>query len=69
MYVFCHNSSRNFELTFLAVPMDLQVGNETIEINDHRMVLQLADEINAYNGGNDTELAVHFIPWYNTHPK
>jgi len=49
--------------------MDLQVGNETIEINDHRMVLQLADEINAYNGGNDTELAVNFIPWYNTHPK
>jgi hypothetical protein len=34
--------------------------NETIEINDHKMVFQLADAINNYNG-NDSSLMVNFI--------
>ncbi|KAF2215452.1 hypothetical protein CERZMDRAFT_94863 [Cercospora zeae-maydis SCOH1-5] len=35
---------------------------ETIQINDHRMVFQLADELNKQNG-NNSEYAVKFIPW------
>jgi hypothetical protein len=34
--------------------------NETIEINDHKMVFQLADAINNYNR-NDSSLMVNFI--------
>lgn len=34
--------------------------NETIEINDHKMVFQLADAINNLNG-NDSSLKVNFI--------
>lgn len=34
--------------------------NETFDINDHKMVFQLADAINNYNG-NDTALVVKFI--------
>lgn len=34
--------------------------NDTVEINDHKMVFQLADAINNYNG-NDSALMVNFI--------
>jgi len=34
--------------------------NDTIEIQDHKMVFQLADAINSLNG-NDPALAVKFI--------
>lgn len=36
--------------------------NETLDINDHKMVFQLADYLNTLNG-NDSALAVKFIPW------
>ncbi|KAF2220832.1 putative L-amino-acid oxidase [Elsinoe ampelina] len=36
--------------------------NETLEIQDHKMVFQLADTLNRMNG-NRTDLAVSFIPW------
>lgn len=36
--------------------------NETIQIQDHRMVFQLADTLNAMNG-NDSTYKVNFIPW------
>ncbi|KAI9692705.1 MAG: hypothetical protein M1820_009456 [Bogoriella megaspora] len=36
--------------------------NETVQILDHRMVFQLAADLNAIHG-NDSSLAVNFIPW------
>lgn len=41
--------------------------NETLEINDHKMVFQLADALNKLNG-NDSSLAVNFIPWIRVSP-
>jgi hypothetical protein len=37
--------------------------NETLPIQDHKMVFQLAEVLNEMNGGNDSDLAVKFIPW------
>ncbi|CAG8981043.1 hypothetical protein HYALB_00008197 [Hymenoscyphus albidus] len=36
--------------------------NDTLEIRDHQMVFQLGEKLNELNG-NDSELAVNFIPW------
>ncbi|KAH9876478.1 hypothetical protein J1614_003609 [Plenodomus biglobosus] len=36
--------------------------NETLDIQDHKMVFQLADILNQMNG-NESSLAVNFIPW------
>lgn len=36
--------------------------NETITINDHKLVFQLAAKLNEING-NDSSYAVNFIPW------
>jgi monoamine oxidase len=36
--------------------------NETLDIQDHKMVFQLAEVLNNLNG-NDSALAVNFIPW------
>ncbi|PNS16612.1 Polyamine oxidase [Sphaceloma murrayae] len=36
--------------------------NETLEIQDHKMVFQLAETLNRLNG-NNSDLAVKFIPW------
>ncbi|TVY85261.1 L-amino-acid oxidase [Lachnellula suecica] len=41
--------------------------NETIEIQDHKMVFQLADAINNLNG-NDSALMVKFIKWIQSSP-
>ncbi|KAF2836389.1 hypothetical protein M501DRAFT_1007495 [Patellaria atrata CBS 101060] len=41
--------------------------NESLEIQDHKMVFQLADTLNAIHGiGSD--LAVKFIPWIQSNP-
>ena len=37
--------------------------NETLEIQDHKLVFQLADELNKMNKGGDPSLQVNFIPW------
>src|ERR1700712_1900765 len=36
--------------------------NETLQIQDHKMVFQLGDALNQMNG-NDSALEVKFIPW------
>jgi monoamine oxidase len=41
--------------------------NETIDIQDHKMVFQLGDVLNQMNG-NDSHLAVNFIPWIQSSP-
>lgn len=41
--------------------------NETVDIEDHKMVFQLADYVNSLNG-NDSALAVKFIPWIQSSP-
>jgi monoamine oxidase len=41
--------------------------NETLDINDHKMVFQLADYVNELNAGDPT-LAVKFIPWIQSSP-
>ena len=41
--------------------------NETVDIQDHKMVFQLGDVLNQMNG-NDSHLAVNFIPWIQSSP-
>jgi monoamine oxidase len=41
--------------------------NETLDIQDHKMVFQLGDVLNELNG-NDPELEVKFIPWIQSSP-
>ncbi|KFA66203.1 hypothetical protein S40285_05104 [Stachybotrys chlorohalonatus IBT 40285] len=41
--------------------------SETLDIQDHKMVFQLADVLNEMNH-NSSELAVRFIPWYQSSP-
>lgn len=41
--------------------------NETVEIQDHKMVFQLGDVLNQMNGG-DESVAVNFIPWIQSSP-
>ena len=42
--------------------------NETLDIQDHKMVFQLADVLNKMNGKKNPELAVNFIPWIESSP-
>lgn len=37
--------------------------NETVEINDHKLVFQLADVLNSMNKDRDPWWQVKFIPW------
>lgn len=41
--------------------------NETLQIQDHRIVFDLAAEVNRLNG-NNTNFTVDFIKWYQTSP-
>jgi monoamine oxidase len=41
--------------------------NQTLDIQDHKMVFQLADVLNKMNG-NNSDLAVNFIPWIQSSP-
>jgi hypothetical protein len=43
--------------------------NETLEIQDHKLVFQLADVLNGMNKDEDPKLQVNFIPWIQTNPK
>lgn len=43
--------------------------NETLEIQDHKLVFQLADVLNEMNKGKDPKLQVNFIPWIQSNPK
>ncbi|KAK5111438.1 hypothetical protein LTR62_004890 [Meristemomyces frigidus] len=56
------------EMGPMRFPVELTQGNETIPINDHRMVFQLAAEMTKLNGGPDAEFAVNFIPWIQNSP-
>ncbi|EMD88688.1 hypothetical protein COCC4DRAFT_137221 [Bipolaris maydis ATCC 48331] len=42
--------------------------NETLDIQDHKMVFQLGDVLTQMNGGPTSELAVNFIPWIQSSP-
>jgi hypothetical protein len=57
-------------LTALLVPVSATYAevNETLEINDHKMVFQLANVLNKMNG-NQSKLTVNFIPFINSNPK
>ncbi|RMZ68381.1 amine oxidase [Pyrenophora seminiperda CCB06] len=43
-------------------------ANETLDIQDHKMVFQLGATLNEMNGGNTSSLAVNFIPWIQASP-
>lgn len=43
--------------------------NETLEIQDHKLVFQLADVLNEMNKGKDPKLQVNFINWIQSSPK
>lgn len=49
------------EMGPMRFPVSLTLGNDTVEIQDHKMVFQLAATLNEMNGGNDTDYAVNFI--------
>lgn len=42
-------------------------SNETLDINDHQLVFQLADEMNKLNGG-DKNFSVDFVTWIQNNP-
>ncbi|USP79479.1 hypothetical protein yc1106_06753 [Curvularia clavata] len=42
--------------------------NETLDIQDHKMVFQLGEVLTKMNGGPDSDLAVNFIPWIQSSP-
>jgi hypothetical protein len=52
------------------VPVSVQYAdtNEVLPIKDHEMVFQLAEILNLMNG-NNSDLAVNFIPWIQSSPK
>ncbi|KAM5367414.1 hypothetical protein ACJZ2D_010059 [Fusarium nematophilum] len=53
--------------TKFPVSVQYQDTNETLDIQDHKMVFQLADVLNEMNG-NTSDLAVNFIPWIQSSP-
>lgn len=42
--------------------------NETLEIQDHKLVFQLADVLNEMNADVDPVFQVNFIPWIQSNP-
>lgn len=48
------------EMGPMRFPVSVTLGNDTVEINDHKMVFQLAATLNDMNG-NSSEYAVNFI--------
>ncbi|KAF4462587.1 L-amino-acid oxidase [Fusarium albosuccineum] len=42
--------------------------NETLDLQDHKMVFQLADVLNEMNGGNTSNMAANFILWVQSNP-
>ena len=42
--------------------------NETLDIQDHKMVFQLGATLTEMNGGPSSDLAVNFIPWIQSSP-
>lgn len=50
-------------------PVSIQYSstNETLQIQDHKLVFDLADELNRRNG-NDPNLTISFIPWLQRSP-
>lgn len=55
------------EMGPMRFPVSLTMDNETIQIQDHRLVFQLADELNRQNK-NDSQYQVNFIPWIQSAP-
>ncbi|KAJ1553196.1 hypothetical protein HK405_008658, partial [Cladochytrium tenue] len=43
-------------------PFNVTIGNETVAIQDHRLVFQLIDKLNEINTGN-SNLTVNYITW------
>jgi len=45
------------------VSMTYAATNETLDIQDHKLVFQLAEVLNQINGEVDPVFQVNFIPW------
>jgi hypothetical protein len=45
------------------VSLTYAATNETLEIQDHKLVFQLADVLNQINHEADPVFKVNFIPW------
>ncbi|OJZ80069.1 hypothetical protein ASPFODRAFT_54094 [Aspergillus luchuensis CBS 106.47] len=58
------------EMGPMRFPMNITYAdtNETLQIQDHRMVLQLADVLNQRNADTHPELQVNFIPFIQHNP-
>jgi hypothetical protein len=50
-----------------AVSIKYADTNQTLDIQDHKMVFQLVDVLNSMNG-NESDLAIKFIPWIQSSP-
>jgi monoamine oxidase len=57
------------EMGPMRFPVSVQYAdtNETLDIQDHKMVFQLGDTLNKLNG-NKSDIAVNFIPWIQNSP-
>ncbi|KAK4446777.1 putative L-amino-acid oxidase [Podospora aff. communis PSN243] len=53
------------EMGPMRLPTTITVDGQTFNASDHQLVFQLANEMNILNG-HDKNLAVDFIPWYET---
>lgn len=53
------------EMGPMRLPTTITVSQDTYNISDHQLVFQLAKEMNKINQ-YDKNLAVDFIPWYET---
>lgn len=53
------------EMGPMRLPTTLTIEGEKLNISDHQLVFQLAQELNALNN-NREDLRVDFIPWYET---
>jgi Flavin containing amine oxidoreductase len=70
-YHFCNFSSnqQGLEMGPMRFPVSIEYSstNETLPIQDHKLVFDLADEINRRNG-NNPNFTVSFIPWLQRSP-
>lgn len=53
------------EMGPMRFPATIELNNQTLNISDHQLVFDLAEEMNRLNG-HSKNLSIDFIPWYQT---
>lgn len=52
------------EMGPMRFPKTIELEGQTLNITDHQMVFDLADELNRLNRGNPKNLTIDWIPWF-----